>query len=164
VREILVEFRKVSGAVMFSSLATAAVQALAALAGYLIARVPHPFFFAFVTFLVAFVPAVGAAGVVLLAAGLLAVTGHNVAAIFLVIWALAVVGLVDNIIKPVLVKRGLELHGAIVFFALLGGLAVFGTIGLLLGPLIVAFFLALVRIHRRELAAPPPAAPEPPCV
>jgi predicted PurR-regulated permease PerM len=164
VREILVEFRKVSVAVLVSSMATAAVQALAALLGYLIARAPHPFFFAFATFLVAFVPAVGAAGVVLVVAGLLAVTGHTVAAIFLVIWGVAVVGLVDNIIKPILVKRGLELHGAVVFFALLGGLAVFGTIGLLLGPLVVAFFLALVRIHRREYGASGPAAPDPPCV
>lgn len=163
VREILVEFGRVSVAVMLSSLATAAVQALAALIGYLVARVPHPFFFAFVTFLVAFVPAVGAAGVCLLAAGLLAVTGHTVAAIFLAVWAVAVVGLVDNVIKPILVKRGLTMHGAIVFFALLGGLAAFGTIGLLLGPMIVAFFLALVRIQRREYAAQSPA-PDPPCV
>ena len=71
-------------------------------------------------------------------------------AIFLAVWGVLVVGLVDNLIKPLLVKRGLHMHGAIVFFALLGGLAAFGTVGLLLGPLIVTLFLALVRIHQRD--------------
>jgi predicted PurR-regulated permease PerM len=56
----------------------------------------------------------------------------------------------DNLIKPLLVRRGLQIHGAVVFFSLLGGLAAFGTVGLLLGPLIVTFFLALLRIYQRD--------------
>lgn len=149
-REILYEFRRVSVAVIISTVATAAVQAIAALIGYFIARVPHPLFFGTVTFFVALVPAIGAAGVCLAAAGLLFATGHPWSALFLAIWGVVVVGLVDNVVKPLLVKRGLDLHGAVVFFALLGGLAVFGAIGLLLGPLIVSFFLALVRIRKLE--------------
>ncbi len=91
-------------------------------------------------------------------------TGHPWAALFLAIWGVVVVGLVDNVVKPLLVKRGLHMHGAIVFFALLGGLAAFGTVGLLLGPLIVAFFLALLRIHERDYgrATPIPSAPPTP--
>jgi predicted PurR-regulated permease PerM len=60
------------------------------------------------------------------------------------------VGLSDNVVKPYLIRGGVSIHGAVVFFALLGGLAAFGPIGLLLGPLVVAFFLAVVRIVRRE--------------
>ena len=148
--EILREFRKVSASVLVSSLATAGVQALAALVGYLIAGVPHPFFFATVTFFLALIPAIGAGGACLAAALLLLAQGKIGMAIFLAIWGVLVVGLVDNLIKPILVKRGLHMHGAIVFFALLGGLATFGTVGLLLGPLIVTLFLALVRIHQRD--------------
>ena len=152
--EILREFRLVATSVLVSSVATAGVQAVAALVGYLIARVPVPFFFAAVTFFLALVPAIGAAVVCLAAAGLLLVTGHPWMALFLTVWGVVVVGLVDNIIKPLLVKRGLDMHGAIVFFALLGGLAVFGTVGLLLGPLIVSFFLALLRIYERDYGRP----------
>ena len=65
-------------------------------------------------------------------------------------WALLAVGLSDNVVKPYLIRGGVSIHGAVVFFALLGGLAAFGPIGLLLGPLVVAFFLAVVRIVRRE--------------
>jgi len=153
--ELLIEFRKVTGAVLISSLATAGVQSLAALVGYLIARVPHPVFFATVTFFVSFVPAVGAGGTCLVAAVLLLAMGHPWMALFLAIWGVLVVGMVDNIIKPLLVKRGLHMHGAIVFFALLGGLTVFGTVGLIAGPLIVSFFLALVRIYQRDFGKHP---------
>jgi predicted PurR-regulated permease PerM len=148
--ELMREFRKVSVSVLVSSIATSGVQSVAALAGYLIARVPHPFFFATVTFFVAFIPAIGAGGVCLSAALLLLLQGKVGMAIFLAAWGILVVGLVDNLVKPILVKRGLHMHGAIVFFSLLGGLAAFGTVGLLLGPLIVTFFLALVRIYQRD--------------
>ncbi|QSQ17780.1 AI-2E family transporter [Myxococcus landrumensis] len=162
--EIMREFRSVSGAVLLSSLATAGVQALAALIGFLIARVPAPLFFAGITFFLALIPAVGAAVVVLVAAALMYFSGHPWAALFLAIWGTVVVGLVDNIVKPLLAKRGMHQHGAIVFFSLLGGLAAFGTVGLLLGPLIVAFFLALVRIHERDYGRnhPGPDSPSTP--
>jgi predicted PurR-regulated permease PerM len=149
-QELLATFRKVSFAVIASAGVTAAVQAVAALIGFLIARVPSSLFFALVTFFVAFIPAVGAAAVCLFAALLLLVTGHPYMAAFLAVWGLVVVGLVDNLIKPLLIRRGLEIHGAIVFFSLIGGLSTFGAIGLLLGPLLVAFFLAVLRIYHRD--------------
>ncbi len=164
--EILREFRLVVISVLLSSLATAGVQTVAALVGYLIARVPVPLFFAGVTFFLALIPAIGAAVVCIAAALLLLVTGHEWMALFMAIWGIVVVGLVDNVVKPLLVKRGLDMHGAIVFFSLLGGLAVFGTVGLVLGPLIVSFFLALIRIYERDYgrSSPRPDAPATPPV
>ncbi len=149
-RELLAEFRRVSTAVLVSSIVTSGVQAIAALVGYLLMGVPYPYFLALVTFFVAFIPAVGAGGVCVLAALLLLGLGHPWAAGFMVVWGLLVVGLVDNLIKPLLVKRGMDLHGAIVFFSLLGGLAAFGAAGLLLGPLVVTFLVALLRIYARD--------------
>ena len=100
--------------------------------------------------------------VCLVAAALLLVTGHPYMAIFLAAWGVVVVGLVDNLVKPLLIKRGLEIHGAIVFFSLIGGLAAFGAIGLLLGPLVVALFLALLRIYQRDYTpGDPRVAPVP---
>jgi predicted PurR-regulated permease PerM len=148
--ELLREFRKVSVSVLISSLATAGLQAVVAFIGFLIARVPHPFFFGTLTFFIAFVPAVGAGGTVLAVALLQVALGHPWLALFLAIWGVLVVGMVDNIVKPLLVKRGMDMHGGIVFFSLLGGLAAFGSVGLIAGPLIVAFFLALVRIAQRD--------------
>jgi predicted PurR-regulated permease PerM len=149
-QELLREFKKTSFAVIMSTVVTAAIQAVAALGGYFIARVPHPIFFAGVTFFVAFIPAVGAGAVCLAAALLLYVTGHPYAALFLALWGLLVVGLVDNLAKPLLIKAGMEMRGAIVFFALVGGIGAFGAVGLLVGPLVVALFLALLRMYERD--------------
>lgn len=159
-RELFSEFAQVCKSVIVSSVATALAQAVVAFIGYLIARVPHPFFFFALTFTVAFVPAAGAASVCLAAAALLLITGHPWSALFLAIYAVAIVGLVDNIIKPLLIRHDVHLHGTIVLFALLGGLAAFGAIGLLLGPLVVALFLAMLRIYRRDYR-PRPASPSP---
>lgn len=175
--ELFVMFRKVSYSVIVATGVTAAVQALAALVGFFIARVPSPYFFALVTFFCAFIPAVGAAVVCLFAALLLLVTGHPYMALFLAVWGLVVVGIVDNLVKPLLIRRGIEIHGAIVFFSLIGGIATFGAIGLLIGPLAVSLFLAVLRMYHRDYtpgdshvpAVPglpggtePPAAAEPP--
>jgi predicted PurR-regulated permease PerM len=160
--ELLTEFRRVTRSVLVSTLATAGVQAAAALVGYLITGVPVPIFFAAVTFFFALIPAVGAAVVCVAAALLLLATGHPVAAIILAAWGILVVGLSDNVIKPLLVKRGMHMHGAIIFFSLLGGLAIFGAIGLLLGPLSVAFFLAVVRIYERDYGRPSERPGDPP--
>jgi predicted PurR-regulated permease PerM len=162
--ELLATFRKVSYAVIASAGVTAAVQGGAALIGYLIARVPNPLFFALVTFFLAFVPAIGASVVCLFAAVLLLVTGHPYMALFLALWGLLVVGLVDNLVKPLLIRRGLEIHGAIVFFALIGGLSTFGAIGLIVGPLLVALFLAVVRIYHRDYSPGDPRLPDVPGV
>ena len=156
-RELLAEFKKVSFSVIASSIITSGVQAVAALIGFFISRVPHPIVFAAVTFFVAFVPALGAASVCLFAAGILYVTGHPYWSLFLALWGVVVVGLVDNVIKPLLIKAGMEMQSAVVFFSLIGGLAAFGAIGLIVGPLVVALFLALLRIYRRDFKSQPDA-------
>jgi predicted PurR-regulated permease PerM len=117
--------------------------------------VPHPLFFAAVTFFVAFIPALGAASVCVFAAGILYITGHPYLGLLLAIWGVVVVGLVDNVIKPILIKAGMEMRSAVVFFSLIGGLGAFGAIGLVIGPLVVALFLTLVRIYRRDFVPRP---------
>ncbi len=114
------------------------------------ASVPHPLFAASVTFAAAFVPAVGAGAACLAVAGIVGLSGHTSAAIFLAIWGLTVVSLVDNVLRALLIKDGSGMHGAVVFFALLGGLEAFGLLGLLLGPLSVALFLALLRMQQQQ--------------
>lgn len=152
--ELLHEFRRVSTAVLVSSVVTAGVQAAVAVVGYLITGLPQPIFFAIVTFFVAFIPAVGAGGTCLVAALLLLALGKTWGAVVLALWV-APVGLVDNLVKPLLVKRGMHMHGGVVFFALLGGIAAFGAVGLLLGPLFVTFLVATVRIYKRDFARTP---------
>ncbi len=152
-RSFLSEFRTVSRAVVLSTVGTGAVQAAAALLGYLIARVPHVLFFTLATFFMSFIPAVGAGSVPLVVSVVLFLQGRSGWAIFVVLWGLVVVGLIDNVVKPLFIKGGVEMNGAVVFFALLGGLAAFGPVGLVAGPLVVAFFVAVTRSSRAPAAA-----------
>jgi predicted PurR-regulated permease PerM len=171
-RALVDEFRQTSVSVLLSTIGTAAIQTAAAVVGYLIARAPNLLFLALATFVLALIPAVGGAVMVVAVALLLLATGHMVAGIFLAIWGVVVVSLSDNVARPYLLKGGMELHGGLVFFALLGGLAVFGGIGLLVGPLILTFLVTAVKLYRREFGyvqpplevgvTAPPASPAPP--
>jgi predicted PurR-regulated permease PerM len=147
--EILREFKSVSVSVIVSSLATGVIQTVVALVGYLIAGVPKPWFFAVVTFFMSFVPAVGAGGTSFVATLILLAMGKIGMAIFLGIWGTVAVALADNVVKPFLAKDAAHMHGAVLFFALVGGMAAFGAIGLIVGPLVVSFLLTLVRLRKR---------------
>jgi predicted PurR-regulated permease PerM len=64
------------------------------------------------------------------------------------VWGALVIGSVDNFLRPKLVGERTRLHELLVFFAVLGGLQVFGVLGIVLGPVIVAITLALLDVLR----------------
>ncbi len=152
-RALMEDFRQASVSVLVATLGTAGIQTLTALVGYAIARAPNLLFLALATFICALIPAVGATVAVIVVALLLLVTGHMLAGIFLAAWGILVVAVADNVARPYLLKGEMELHGGLVFFALIGGLAAFGGIGLVLGPLVLTFLVAATRLYRREFAA-----------
>lgn len=148
--EFVTEFHKVSQSVVVANIGTSLAQALAALVGFLITGTPNVLVATTLTFFLSFVPAVGAASTVLAAAAFMFATGHPVKGVVLLVWAVTVVGLIDNVLKPVFMKRGVEMNGALLFFAIISGIAAFGASGFVIGPLIAAFSLTLVRIYRRD--------------
>jgi predicted PurR-regulated permease PerM len=95
----------------------------------------------------------GAAIVWVPAALYLAVQGDWEKALLLAGWGTLVVGLIDNLLYPMLVKNRMRIHTVPVFIAVLGGLFAFGATGVVLGPLILAVALALLDIWRRRMAA-----------
>lgn len=155
VSEFLRDFRRVTVTVLVSTLLTAAVQSAFALVGYLLAGVPNSIFFTLATFILALVPVVGATVVVLAIALVQIATGHTGGGVFLALYAVGVVGIVDNVVKPIFIRGGVPIHGAVIFFALLGGLAAFGPVGFLVGPFAVSFVVAVIRMYRRDYASGP---------
>jgi len=137
--------RRVALSVVLSTLATSGVQAALAFTGYLLAGVPYALFFAIATFFSSLVPVVGTALVWIPLVLLRIATGHALAAGFLAAWCALVVGMTDNLVKPALMRRGIEFPTGVVFFSLLGGLAAFGPVGLVAGPLAIAFLVAVVK-------------------
>jgi predicted PurR-regulated permease PerM len=93
------------------------------------------------------VPVVGSALIWVPAVISLMVQGHPVAGIILAVVCGVVVGLVDNVIRPWVISGRAEMGGLVVFISVLGGIAVFGMLGLVLGPIIVATFASILDLY-----------------
>ena len=152
-QELTAELRRVTRATVIGILATAVFQGVAAGAGYLFAGIPHAAFFGLLTALVSFVPGVGTSLVWGPASVSLWMGGRPIAAVALALFCLVVVVGAEQVGKPLLMRGQVQMHTGLIFLSLLGGLAMFGLLGVLLGPLIVAFFLAMVRIYERDFRA-----------
>lgn len=100
------------------------------------------------------IPIAGAFVVWIPAAIYLAVTGAWVKAVLLTLFGVFVISLVDNFMRPLLVGKRAKLHELFIFFAVLGGLHVFGLIGLVLGPAVLAIALSLFEIFRYPDTSP----------
>jgi predicted PurR-regulated permease PerM len=84
----------------------------------------------------------------------LAATGMWTKAFILVVWGLLVVGSIDNVLSPRLIGKRARMHELLIFFAVLGGIQVFGVLGVVLGPVAVALTLALIDIVRAANRSP----------
>ncbi|HEY0715884.1 MAG TPA: AI-2E family transporter [Polyangia bacterium] len=155
-KELLDECRAVARSVIGSNLLTGMAQAATATIGYLIVQVPKPLVFGLATLLASFIPSVGTAIVALPLSALLYLSGRPLPALFLFIWSVVVVSLIDNLMRPWLIKADVAIHGAFIFFSLVGGMLVFGFVGLVVGPLALSIFTSLVRFHARDIRTRPP--------
>jgi len=148
--ELLREFANVSSATLVGAALTALVQAVLATLGFVLAGVPHAVFLGIATLIASFVPVIGTAIIWVPATVLLALTGHLTAAIFVGAWCGVLLTLADNVVKPLAMRGKVEMHTGLVFLALLGGITMFGLLGIIAGPLVIAFLLALVRMYERD--------------
>jgi predicted PurR-regulated permease PerM len=110
-------------------------------------------FWGAITFVLSAVPGLGAPIIWIPAAIYLGVTGSLGAAIGLTVWGAVVVGLVDNVLRPLIVGRDARLPDLVVLVSILGGIGVFGAVGILVGPIIAAMVDTLLNIYRRAFAA-----------
>jgi predicted PurR-regulated permease PerM len=108
----------------------------------------NPLFWGVVMALLAVVPLLGAFVVWVPAAAYLALTGDWGKAAILVAWGTVVVGGADNLLHPMLAGDRMRLHTVPTFFAIVGGIMLFGAAGLIIGPLVVTLTLTLLEIWR----------------
>ena len=162
-RDLFVEFRSVARASIFGTTLAALFQAVAATLGYVATGVPHPIFFGVLTLVASFIPVIGTMLVWAPAVGLLWMFGQHAMAIVLLAWCVFIVIGAEQVGKPFVMRAILrsreEIHGGLVFLSLLGGIEMFGLIGVVLGPLMVVFFLSMVRIYERDFREARPGEP-----
>lgn len=141
--------------VVVGILGTALAQGALAAAGFLIAGVPMAMALGLGTALLSLIP-FGPALIWLPAAAWLYHGDHLGWAIFVVIWGVLVVGMADNVLKPLLIGHGVDLPFLLILLGVLGGAMSFGLLGVFLGPTFMAVGFALLRdwVQFRE----PPSA------
>lgn len=150
--ELMVEIRKVSSAALMSIGATAVIQGSAAGVGYALVEVPNAIFFGFITGVASFVPLIGTVLIWLPVVCVLWLGGHHFAASALGAWCLVLVVGLEQVGKTIIMRGQVKIPTGLMLLSLLGGLAMFGFIGMVIGPLIVAFFLSMLRIYARDFS------------
>jgi predicted PurR-regulated permease PerM len=140
-------------ATIFGSLAVAAVQGFMGGLMFWLLGLPAPIVWGAVMALLATIPVMGTFVVWAPAAVYLATSGAWGKAAILVGWGAVAIGLIDNVLYPILVGRRLRFHPLPVFFSIVGGLALFGGAGLVLGPITLSVTAALLDLLRRRTSA-----------
>ncbi len=106
-----------------------------------------PFLWGVIMALLAFLPIVGVGAVFLPAALYLILQGRLAAGIFFIIFYILLSGSIEYLFKPKLVGKRVQMHTLLVFLSLIGGLKLFGILGIIYGPLVATAFLTLTDIY-----------------
>ena len=137
--------------VFLGALLVSLLEGVATGIGFLIFGIPAPALWGTIAGIAALVPGIGTSIVILPAAAYLILSGNYLYAAGVLVWGYTGVIVIDHIIGPNLVNRGLRLHPLLVLLSVLGGILVFGIIGFVMGPIVLAVLSALLDIYRMSL-------------
>ena len=152
-RQLVVQFNQVVRAVVLATFLAAIAQGLATGIGMSICGFGNFVLITALSTLMSLVPFVGTWLIWGPAAAWLAWTGHVGSAIFLVVYGLVFVGMIDNVIRTYILNSNVKLHPLLAFVSVLGGLQVMGLWGVFIGPIVASCLYALVKIFNAELQA-----------
>ncbi len=143
---LLVRIRDVIYGGVYGIVVIALIQGALCGGMFWVLEIPSAALWGMVTVLTSVLPLVGAAAVWVPGAVYLVVTGHWVQAVILAVWGIVVISGVDNFLRPRLVGGRVGLSELVMFFALLGGLQVFGVLGIVLGPVLFAIAASIFEV------------------
>lgn len=141
--------QQVVSASVYGVVTIAALQGLLAGLAYWILGIPSPVLWGVLTAFVCMIPVAGSFLVWAPLAIYLIVTGHWTKAALLIVWGALVISTIDNLLRPKLVGNQTRLHELFIFFSVLGGISVFGLLGIVLGPVVLAITLGLLETFSR---------------
>lgn len=144
---ILDKLEAAVNSVIKGRLLVAIVQGVLIAVGFFVFGIPNPALWGSVAILTALIPGIGTSIVTIPAIIFLFLNNHPFLTLGFAVWGIFIVGLVDNVIGPKFMSRGISIHPFLIFLSVLGGIIFFGPVGFLLGPLIVSALFALLDIY-----------------
>ena len=149
--QMVVETKKVIKGVIYGQLLVALIQGFLGGLGFWIFGVPNPVLWGFVMVIMAFVPFLGTP-LVWVPAVIFEFSAGNVGmAIGLLLYSGIIVTNIDNFIKPKIIGRETGMHPLLVVIGIFGGISLFGLIGMLIGPVIVALCVLIIKFFNRDV-------------
>lgn len=144
------KFREVARATIVGSLATALAQGVVGGLVFWVLGIPNVLFWGSLMAVFSLVPVVGTAVVWVPWVIYFLATGSVVRGLVLLALASLLVGMVDNVLRPILIEGKAGMHTLLVFFSLMGGIAYFGMVGMIFGPILVALGLTFLELFKTE--------------
>jgi predicted PurR-regulated permease PerM len=148
--ELFAETEKLIFANIYGVLSVAVAQGSLTAIGFWFLGLSSPIFWGTAAAMLSVLPFIGAGFVWIPGALYLASIASYGKAAILFAWGVLVVGLADNVIRPIVLGEKAQMHTGLMFFALLGGIQAFGLIGLFAGPIVFSLAIAVLRLWRRE--------------
>ena len=140
-------------AAVFGEILIALVQGVLGGLMFWILGLPAPFLWGFVIGLFGFLPVIGAWMIWTPAAVYLMIQGDWIRGIVLIAWGILALSVFTTVLYPILVGDRLRLHTLVVFIAIIGGIMAFGTVGIILGPLVLAITISLINIWKERMGS-----------
>lgn len=138
-------------AVATGTLLLAIIQGTLVAVGFWLFGIDRPILWGSIASLGALMPGVGTTIVTAPAIIYLFATGNNLMAGGLIVWSVLIVGLVDNLVGPYLIGRRNNMHPFVILISVLGGIAVFGPLGFIVGPVITTLFFVLLEMYNQYI-------------
>ncbi len=156
--QLLKQLKETIKALVYGTLIVAIIQGILAMLAFGILSVPNPIWWGAVTIFFALIPFVGAWFIWFPASIYLFITGYiNNQPSFiwkgvaLAIFGVLVISQIDNLLKPLLIGGKAKVHPLLILIGVLGGLVLFGFIGIILGPIILAILQKIIQIYAKEI-------------
>lgn len=155
--EIIEEIEIVTKAVVYGTILTAIIQGIIAMIGFSIFGVNSPIFWGFILIIAALIPIPGSAiiwgpiSIIMITKGIILqnpiIIGKGIG---LLIYGILLISTIDNIIKPKLIGNKVNMHPALIFLGVLGGINMFGMIGIIFGPIIFGIIITLMKEYSEK--------------
>jgi predicted PurR-regulated permease PerM len=149
-KDFIQKFKEITGSVIYGYVVVGILQGILTGIGLYVAGVPQALILTILAIFAAMIPIAGAWLVWVPAAIYMILSGNTFAGIGLILYGSLFISWIDNIVRPYLVARKTKISTAVVLIGMIGGLIVFGIIGLILGPLILSYLLLILDAYRNK--------------
>jgi len=144
------KFQEMGSAIIIGNGLSGLVQGILGGLGFFMFGISSPFLWGTVLAFMAFLPIIGASVVFVPAAVILMLQGKTGAGLAYLIYNLLYSSIIEYLIKPRVIGKGMQMNSLLVFIGIIGGIKLFGILGIIYGPLIITIFLTLAEIYRLE--------------